>query len=176
MANVKSIVTEQELDDIRASLTAKERDLLTANEKLSRVQVELVQTQNERIAVERKMGRQLSELQTSLEEKDDELENMRAQQGDGGREREEDLMKRVDEDEAKIIALEILVSENHKLVSVKDALRRAETQLKIESKKAEENQRRCVQLVKEKEVALDKLEEAKRDIHEHIRAISSKGK
>jgi len=176
MVNVKNTAMEQELGDIRVSLAAKESDLHSANEKLGRAQAELLQIQNERIASERKMTRQLSQLEASLEEKEDELENMRAQHGDGGREREEELMKRVEEDEAKIMALEMLVGENHKLASVKDALARAEKQLKVESKKAEE---RCVELVREKEEALDKLEEAKRGIQERetcIRALSTKEK
>jgi hypothetical protein len=153
--------------------------LRTAHEKLGRAQTELVQTQNEHIAMERRMKKQISELQESLEVKEDELENMRAQQGDGGREREEELMKRVEEDEAKIMALEMLVSENHKLMSIKDALGKVEKQLKVESQRAEESERRCAELVKQKEVGMVDLKQARRSIRDKdalIRALNMKEK
>jgi hypothetical protein len=178
-ANFKATAMEQELSDVRTSLAAKEGDLRTAHEKLGRAQTELVQTQNEHIAMERRMKKQISELQESLEVKEDELENMRAQQGDGGREREEELMKRVEEDEAKIMALEMLVSENHKLMSIKDALGKVEKQLKVESQRAEESERRCAELVKQKEVGMVDLKQARRSIRDKdalIRALNMKEK
>lgn len=176
MAGFRNTAMEQELSDIRVSLTAKESDLRMTNEKLGRAQTELVQTQNDRIAIERKMARQVSELEAVLEEKEDELENMKAQQGDGGREREEELMKRVEEDEAKIMALEMLVGENYQSTSVKDALGRAEKQLRFLSKKEEETERRCVELTREKEDILSKLEGANSAVHDRdmrIRGLST---
>jgi chromosome segregation ATPase len=176
MPNFKNTAMEQELSDIRASLSAKEGELRTAHEKLGRAQTELVQTQNERIAVERRMKKQLSELEASLEEKEEEIEGMKAQQGDGGREREEELMKRVEEDEAKIMALEMLAGENHKLESVKDALGRAEKQLKVERKKAQESERHCVELIRQNAEAFDKLEQAIQDREARIQAMNMKEK
>lgn len=179
MANFRTTAMEQELSDIRASLTAKIGELHVAQEKLGRVQTELVQTQNERIAVERRMKNKLSELQTLLEEKDEELESMKTQQGDGGREREEELMKRVEEDEAKIMALEMLAGDAHKLVSVKDALGRAEKQLQVGNKRAEENERRCIELAKEKEAAFEELKQAKKNVRDGeacIQAMAAKEK
>jgi chromosome segregation ATPase len=177
MANFKATAMEHELSDIRALLTAKDNDLRAAQEKLGRAQTELVQTQNERIAMEKHLKRQLNELEASLEDKVVELEEMRAQQGDGGREREEELMKRVEEDEAKIMALEILVSENHKLAAVKDALSKAEKQLKVESNKASESERRCAELAREKQHALDELKQARKNIRDreaHIQELNMK--
>lgn len=176
-SNFKNTLVKQELGDTRALLTTKDSGLRIANDKLARTQTELIQSQNERIAMEKKLKRQINELEASLEEKEDELEMLRAQQGDGGREREEELMKRVEEDEAKIMALERLVGESHRMASVKDALERTERQLKIESKKVVEGERRCVELVREKEEALDELEAAniaQREQEEQVEALVSK--
>ena len=179
MANFKATAMEQELSDIRMSLTAKETELRTAQEKLGRAQTELVQIENEHIAMERKMKKQLNELEASLEEKEYELGNLKTQQGDGGREREEELMKRVEEDEAKIMALEMLVSESHELTYVKDALGRAEKQLTVESTKAEERERRLVELARQKEEVIGELKQAKRNVRDKdafIRTLNAKEK
>lgn len=165
IGNLKSTAVEQELSDVRASLTAKESDLRSATEKLSRLQTQLVQAQNEQIATEKKMKKQLSDLEASVEEKEDELERMRAQQEVGGQEREEELMKRIEEDEAKIAALEILAGDSYKMASIKDALHKTERQLKAEIEKSEETEKRCIELAREKEEALDELEEARKDTH-----------
>lgn len=112
------------------------------------------------------MRRQLNELETMLEGKEEELETLMAQQEDGGREREEELLKRVDEDEAKIRALETLVGESHKVTPLRDALKKAERQMKLEIEKAEQSERRSVDLAKEKEVALEELENARRELED----------
>lgn len=160
MGNGKNSAMEQELGDTRALLTAKESDLRSAHDKLARTQTELVQSQNEHLAAEKKYKRQIAELEASLEEKNDELEVLRMQQGDGGREREEELLKRVEEDEAKILALERLIGDSQKIASVKATLDRTERLLKAESKKVEAAEKRCIDAIQEREETLDELESA----------------
>lgn len=177
MGNFKSAAMEQDLNDTRASLATKEKDLRNANEKLNRVQTQLMQAQNEQMAMEKKTQRQVKELEASLEEKDYELDSLRAQQASGGHEREEELMKRIEEDEAKLSALEMLVGESHKLESIKDALQRTEKQLKVEISKSEESEKRCAELVREKEETLDELEQARKVLYDkeaEIKVLASR--
>lgn len=148
---------EQELSDTRALLTAKESNLRSASDKLARVQTDLVQAQNEHLATEKRFKRQVGELEASLEEKEDELAMLRAEQGDGGREREEELMKRVEEDEAKILALERLAGDGQKMASVRATLDRTEKLLKAEIKRVEAAEKRCMEVVQEREEILDEL-------------------
>lgn len=177
MGNFKNSALEQELSDIRAALAVKNGDLRTANDKLGRMQTQLIQAQNERTATEKKMQRHLKELETLLEEKEEELESLIAQQeGGGGREREDELLKRVEEDEAKIMALEMLVGQSHQVPQIRDALKKAERQLNVEIEKAGEIERRCADLVKEKDEVLEKLEDARREIQDrdiHIQILTA---
>ena len=166
MGNFKSAALEQDLNDTRASLAIKEKQLCIANEKLNRAQTQLVQAQNEQMAMEKKMQRKVEGLEASLEEKDYELDGLRAQQASGGHEREEELMRRIEEDEAKISALEILVGESHKLQSIKDALKRTEKQLEEEIGKSKESKKQCVELVREREKILDELEKARKVLYD----------
>lgn len=156
-ANGKNNAIEQELGEARSLLTAKESSLRSATDKLARVQTDLVQSQNEHLAAEKKFKRQISELEASLEEKEDELAMLRMQQGDGGREREEELLKRVEEDEAKILALERLAVDGQKVASVKATLDRTEKLLNVEKKKVEIANKKCTEVMQEREEVVDEL-------------------
>jgi chromosome segregation ATPase len=147
----------------------KETDLKNANEKFAHVQADLVKTVNEKLAVEKKLRAELKSKEEALEEKEEELEFLKGQQGDGivsGR--EEDLLRRIDEDEAKITALERLLGDDRELKSAKEALKKTEQKLQAEIKKAAESNARHVELVQEREDALDQLEKA----HDHIDTLN----
>lgn len=159
LSDFRITTLEQELRDARASLAHKETELRSASEKLARMQTEAMQVDNRMIAVERKLKMQLSVLGSSLEEKEEELAYMKDQQGDGSR--EEELLKRVEEDEAKIAALEMLLKDNRELQSIKESLKQAEHKLRSEMEGAEARE---IELVKEKEEALDELEDARTHI------------
>lgn len=173
MANFKNTALEQELSDVRAALAVKNADLRSANEQLNRMQTQLIQAQNEGIATEKKMQRQLDDLQSLVDEKEEELETLIAQQEGGGREREEELLKRVEEDEAKIMALEMLVGDSHEVAQIRDALIKAKRQMDVEIERAEQIERRCVNLVKEKGEALEDLENAKIELQDRNMRIQA---
>ncbi|KIK70614.1 hypothetical protein GYMLUDRAFT_209919, partial [Collybiopsis luxurians FD-317 M1] len=81
-------------------------------------------------------------------------------------EREEELLKRIDEDDAKIDALERLIGDAHDLPRLKDRLKQCEQQLKSDSLRVEQLEGRNAELVQEREEALDALEAAKRKVQE----------
>jgi DNA repair exonuclease SbcCD ATPase subunit len=152
----------QELNDSRALLAKKEAELRSVNEKLSRVQTQLNKAENEKAATEKRMSTELRQIQASLEEKQDEIDDLKAQQaGDGGgvAEREDALLKRIDEDCCAIATLE-------------EALKKSQRKLQIEAAKLAEAETRQVELVREKEEALDELEGAEIRIEELSRLVN----
>ncbi|KAJ7631236.1 hypothetical protein FB45DRAFT_794147 [Roridomyces roridus] len=145
---------EQELKDARASLAQKES---ASSAKVAQVQDDLVRVENEKTALEKRLQAEIRDLKAELQEKNDDLEYFKEQQGDGGR--EEELLKRIDEDEAKMAALDAAMKSETK--SLKDQLRRAETQLLVESERISDMEGRNIELVQEKEEVLDELEGVK---------------
>lgn len=162
LSNFRFTSLEQDLRDTRVSLSQKESELLCANQKLSQVQNELMRLDNEKRAMERNMNGQLKQLQGSLEEKEEELTLLREQQWDGGNgHREEELLKRIDEDDAKMTALEAMLRGVQDLTPLKDLLRDTEMQLKKERHRVEECLEREITLIQEKEEALNDLDDVR---------------
>ncbi|KAG5647698.1 hypothetical protein DXG03_008421 [Asterophora parasitica] len=151
---------EKELANLRSALSQKEVDVDQANAKASHAQEEAIRLGNEKTALEKKLTRQLAEVKESLQEKEEELRDMQGMMGDGGRERE--LEQRIEEDEAKILALE------HSFRADEAKLRREVTaltgKLKEKSRRVVEAEERHIELIREKEEALDEFENARRQI------------
>jgi chromosome segregation ATPase len=153
---------ESELDEYRASISKKDTELRIAKERLASLQSDLLVTANEKIALEKTLKSQLKKMEESLEEKEEELQFLKAQQEyDGSNTREEDLLRRVEEDQAKIAALEMLLRDNRELNSTKEALRRAEQKLRMEIQKTAQCEARLVEAVREREETLDDLDDAR---------------
>jgi hypothetical protein len=165
---------QQELNDVRAVLSKKETDLRLATDKFTRAQTDLTKVSNEKIAMEKRMQSQLEALKASLDDREEELEYLKEGQGDGGRAREEELLQRVEEDEAKILALEMLVRDSGDCRQLKQTLKRAETKLMAEVKKAADAEARQNELVKEKALALDELENAQEETKRLERIVTKK--
>lgn len=155
LSSFRITTLERELKEACELLSQKENDLRAAKESCSQARNDLLKFGNEKEAVERKARRELTELQASLEQKEDELQYWKCQQ-DNGR-REEELMKRVEEDEAKIMMLEKLLGNTRESPKLKDELEEADRKLKDERKRRSEYEERHVELVREKEEALDEL-------------------
>jgi chromosome segregation ATPase len=172
LSNFRITTLEQELNDARASLSQRDTELRLANEKLGQVQNELIKVSNERLAMEKRTSRQVTDLQASLEEKEEELQYVRQQEGDGGR--EEELLKRIEEDEAKIVTLEGLLQSGQDTKQLENRLRYSEEKLKEESKRLVESEERHIELIREKEDALDELEDARSDISKLSKTLAQR--
>ncbi|KAJ7492343.1 hypothetical protein FB451DRAFT_1021680 [Mycena latifolia] len=153
---------EQDLKDARASLALKETELRVATTKLAQVQNDLVKVENEKLASDKRFHAEMRDLQLALQEKNEDLEYMKEQRGDG--EREDELLKRIDEDEAKIAALERLLAQAPETQRLKDRVRRVEQELLVEAERALEMEGQHIELVREKEEALDEVEAAQEQI------------
>ena len=155
-------ILEQELVQLRALVERRDAELVLANEKFSQAQSESIRAGNEKMALEKRTSRQISDLNASLEEKEEELSYLRRGHDTGSRERE--LMDRIEEDGAKISALERLLGERPNILRMKEALREAEEDLREEHKRVQESESRQIELVKEKEEALDQLEHVRQEM------------
>ncbi|SJL06365.1 uncharacterized protein ARMOST_09701 [Armillaria ostoyae] len=157
LSNLKISTLEIELADVKAALAAKEGEVRVLSQKVGN---EAMKIENEKIAMERAAQKQLDEMQALLEEREEELDYLRGGSG-GGSEREEDLLRRIDEDGAKIDALELLLGDADDAKVLAEKLKVAEHRLQMEMQKVFECTSRQVQLVQEKEQALDELEEVR---------------
>lgn len=162
LSDFRITTLEQDLLEVRGTLAKKETDFQMANQKLAQVQKDLIKADNERAALERRWNEEVSTLKSSLEEKDEELVFLREQQGDGSR--EEELLRRIEEDDAKIAALELMVREEEDSRELKERLRNVETRLKEECRQRNEVKEQCMVLTREKREALHELEETRQQL------------
>ncbi|KAI6047875.1 hypothetical protein EDC04DRAFT_31313 [Pisolithus marmoratus] len=127
---------EQELNDCKVQLAVKEKELCTQREKLARTQDDLVKAENMRISAEKASEQRVSELVATLEAKEVEFEALKRGGTDGdAREREAALLQRIDEDEAKIAALESMIKGAQALGISQTTYNKLQGQLKTESER-----------------------------------------
>jgi chromosome segregation ATPase len=165
----RMIWLEQENERLRQLSLEHQDELRTFTSKLTNLQTTLAKVENEKVANDRRMQAQINALQEKLEESGEELDYLRQQVGEASAaEREQQLMDRIDEDQAKIEQLVKLVDGSRK---TEEALKRIEVTLKMETTKAIEAEARNVHLIREKEEALDALEKHRISLLEHERRI-----
>ncbi|KAF8215930.1 hypothetical protein K438DRAFT_1799738 [Mycena galopus ATCC 62051] len=157
VSDTRITTLEQDVKDTRASLAQRETELRGATAKLAQAQTDLVKVENEKLASDKRLHAEILDLRTAIREKDEDLKYLKEQLGDGAR--EEELLKRIDEDEAKIAALEMLLADAPETKALKERLRRLDQKLLIESERVLEMERRHIELVREKEEALDEVED-----------------
>lgn len=155
LSNLKIYTLEIELADVKVALAAKEGEVRVLSQKVGN---EAMKAENEKIAMERAVQKQLDKMQVLLEERE-ELAFLRG--GPSGGSEREDLLRRIDEDGPKIGALELLLGDAEDAKVLAEKLKTAEHRLQGEIQKAFECTSRQVQLVQEKEEALDELEETR---------------
>jgi myosin protein heavy chain len=97
-----------------------------------------------------------------LDERDEELSFLREQGGDGLR--EEESLKRIEEDDAKIAALEIMLRDVDDSKESKEKLVRVEISLNEVRQRRDQLEERCFELARERDEALDMLCEARQEV------------
>jgi chromosome segregation ATPase len=161
LSNIRINTLEQDLTGLRSQLANKGAEVGNMSHKLSRALQDRNKAENERIAVERKWQDQIETLQTALDEKEEELAFLREQLGDGSR--EDELLKRIEEDDAKIAALEIILRDTDDSQEHKGNLRRLEIHLNEERHQREQLEGRCISLLRERDEALEALGEVRQE-------------
>ncbi|TRM66267.1 hypothetical protein BD626DRAFT_487248 [Schizophyllum amplum] len=172
MTNFRITTLEQEVADTRQTLAIRDSELRAASEKLAKTEADLLKSDNERVAVSQRLQTEVTDLRSKLDDQHDELEFLRSQQGDSSR--EEELLKRIDEDDAKIATLEMLVGDAHEVPKLKEKLRSVERKLRAEEERNMDCEGRNIELVREKEEALDELDDARDHVATLEMAIKEK--
>lgn len=142
---------EQELNDCKVQLAVKEKDLCTLREKLAHSQDDLLKAENMRISAEKASQKRVSELLATLEAKEDEFEALKRGGTDGdAKEREAALLQRIDEDEAKIAALESMIKGGQSKGVGQSTYNKLQSRLKAESERLHRCEDSRTQLLAEK--------------------------
>ena len=146
---------KQENERLRDLVTKHESDTEAFERRVSQLQTEMTKMENEKVANERSWQAKTKELQDKVDDVDEELQYLRQQTGEGSVNREQQLMDRIDEDAAKMEQLQRQVAQAQRMQST---FAQTEEKLRAEVKKVEEAEAMNVDLVREKDAALDELE------------------
>lgn len=163
MSNFRINSLESETDRLRQDLSERDGAVDDLTQRLSLAQSGRTHAENEKFALERRLTREIDELKAIVEDKDDELAFLREQ--DGGGEREEGLMRRIDEDAAKIDSLELLLRSDDPR-KLRSELASLQAKLHAVSLLIAETEAMNIELVGDKEDILDDLETANARVYQ----------
>jgi DNA repair exonuclease SbcCD ATPase subunit len=161
-SDVRITALERDLGESQASMMELRAELSKAQEKLRRTEGDLFRLENDKTGLERRTADDIRNMQGIIASKDEEI--MRLSGGvDAGlaQEREEELIRRVEEEEAKVQALERLLSETRDLKAVEGALQKAERRLAAEMSKVKGLEEKNVGLNRDAKRVRDELEETR---------------
>ena len=162
LSDVRITALERDLGDSQASMMELRAELGKAQEKLRRTEEDLCRVENDKAVLERRTSDDIRSMQGIIASKDEEI--MRLSGGvDAGlaQEREEELIRRVEEEEAKVLAMERLLSETRDLKAMESALQKAEKRLAAEMSKAKGLEEKNVGLNRDVKRARHELEDTR---------------
>ncbi|CDO73022.1 hypothetical protein BN946_scf185007.g76 [Trametes cinnabarina] len=152
---------EQEVADLRANSVQQAEELQKASDQLTRSRDAFVQLQNEKTAMEKRLHKELEQVQAALADREDDLRILRdSRGGEDMAAREAELLERLEEEEKRVAVLENELarssgSRKRDLAMLQDELDRATMLLEDANNKAGETEARLAVLLREKEAALD---------------------
>ncbi|KAH6917034.1 hypothetical protein BKA70DRAFT_1486238 [Coprinopsis sp. MPI-PUGE-AT-0042] len=161
LSSFRVTALEQELREARATLQKRDDELRTLSNKLTTTREETMRVENEKSTLERTLSARIEELQACVEEKEEEMYCLRDQTA--GNDREQELLDRIDEDEAKISALESMLRATPDITSLQRKIQATEAELQRERRNAQRVGELNNQLSEEKELLLHELQEARRE-------------
>ncbi|KAL5476523.1 hypothetical protein ACEPAI_3380 [Sanghuangporus weigelae] len=171
----KVAMLEREIEQIRASASSSELDQRSTREKLSRVQSDLIRTENEKAALEKKLKDREQNVKDILSEKEDlqaEVDFYRERAG--SQSHEDELLARLEEEEAKVALLEKQLTQASTSTHARHAFDQLQARLNNEVSQREDLEAREAQLVHDREEAFNEVDDLKRTVEELERAISQK--
>jgi len=163
---------EKDIRELHDMLSGKESEIQKSREKLTQAQDELLRADNERLAQEASHKSQVDNLQALLKEKQEELNYHKEQ--DGGLKREIELLQRIEEDDAKIAALEESLRRSNCDKNSRQKLQNIEQRLKAETEKVVDLRTRSIDLEREREDAMNELQCYQIQIQEMERVLQEK--
>ncbi|KAI9444747.1 hypothetical protein H4582DRAFT_842831 [Lactarius indigo] len=170
LSDIRITTLERDLGESRASVLNLQAELEKAQEKLRRNEEDLVRVENERTVLERRMADEMKNMEERLDNKDEEIVRLSGGEDLGlAQEREEELIRRVEEEEAKVQALERLLSETRDLKAMEGALQRAEKRVAAEISKVKGLEEKNAGLNKDMRQVRDALKES----HAHAQNLKT---
>ncbi|KAH9065689.1 hypothetical protein EDB87DRAFT_1592501 [Lactarius vividus] len=170
LSDIRITTLERDLGESRASVLNLQAELGRAQEKLRRNEEDLVRVENERTVLERRMADGMKNMEERLASKDEEIVRLSGGEDLGlAQEREEELIRRVEEEEAKVQALELLLSETRDLKAMESALQRAEKRVATEISRVKGLEEKNAGLNKDMRQVRDALEES----HAHTQSLET---
>ncbi len=162
LSDLRITTLERDLGESQASVTEVRAELAKAQEKLRRTEEDLCRVENDRTVLERRTADEIKSLQREVASKDEEIMQLSGGQDAGlALLREEELICRVEEEEAKVLALERLLSETRNLKAMESALQKAEKRLAAETSKVRGLEEKNVAFTRDVKRVQDALEEAR---------------
>lgn len=166
--NCRLPVVEQELSDVRAQLALKENHFRVLQDKFSRAQDDLVRAENIRISSEKINQKIILDLTAAVAAKEEELEALAdSQVGGCAGERETALMQRIEEDEAKIAALEKIAEEHHTNRASQAAYNKLQSRLNMECEKLVRCEELRVRVLHERDELLKERDNVQQEIRKN---------
>jgi septal ring factor EnvC (AmiA/AmiB activator) len=163
LSDMRITTLERDLDESQSSVTELRAELTKAREKLRWTEEALCRVENDKTALERRTADEIKSLQRAISSKDEELMQLSGGVDAGlAQEREDELIRRVEEEEAKVLALEQLLSETQSSKAMEGALQKAEKRVAAETSK--------VRGLEEKNTALNRDVKRVRDALEETRS------
>jgi hypothetical protein len=164
LSDIRITTLERDLLESRASALSLQAELGKAQEKLRRNEEDLVRVENAKTVLERRMADEMKNMEERLASKDEEIVRLSGGEDLGlAQEREEELIQRVEEEEAKVLALERLLSETRDLKAMESALQKAEKKVAAEISKVKGLEEKNAGLSRDMRQVRDALE--KSDAH-----------
>ena len=162
LSDIRITTLERDLRDSRASVLDLQAELGKTQEKLRRNEEDLFRVENERTVLERRMADETKNMEERLANKDEEIMRLSGGEDLGlAQEREEELIQRVEEEEAKVQALERLLSETRDLKAMESALQKAEKRVAAEISKVKGLEEKNAGLSRDMRHTRDALEESR---------------
>ena len=167
-SDVRITTLERDLGESQASMTELRAELSKTQEKFRRTEEDLCRVENDKTVLERRTSDDIKNMQGIIASKDEEI--MRVVGWEGGvdaglaQEREEELIRRVEEEEAKVLAMERLLSETRNLKAMESALQKQKSASRRMSK-AKGLEEKNVGLNRDVKRARHELEETRSQAH-----------
>ncbi|KAH9837236.1 uncharacterized protein C8Q71DRAFT_822313 [Rhodofomes roseus] len=164
--NFRVTALERDSADLHSRLAQQSTQLREAKSQAARLQESLVQKENEMMAMQKQLRRELDEARSSLEDRQEELRMIQGSGGADAAAREASLLERLEDEERRAAMLEAELKRSsgtqnkRELAMLQGEVQRTLDLLEAEKRKVQGAEARLVELVADKESALDERDGA----------------
>lgn len=143
-------------------ISSRDRELAAVKHRLTQLQGAMLKTENEKLVLEKRTSEQISQLRSQLAEREEEFQY--STKSPQGNDREEELLRRIEEDDVRIAALERLVGETTETTTMQEKLKKVERRLKDELDRVRQIDADRSKLQREKRLIVEELRSARQQL------------